>query len=73
MKKLLCILCPLLCLILLTACGGEDTLGSWTSVEGYQFSAQPIIFDSEKPGYWQVLNYQCDVRNLLNEENDEQD
>ena len=32
-----------------------------TPVEGYQFSAQPIIFDSEKPGYWQVLNYSCDV------------
>ena len=42
-----------------------------TPVEGYQFSAQPIIFDSEKPGYWQVLNYQCEVRNI--EDNDEQD
>jgi hypothetical protein len=42
-----------------------------TPVEGYQFSAQPIIFDSEKPGYWQLLNYQCEVRNI--EDNDEQD
>ena len=42
-----------------------------TPVEGYQFSAQPIIFDSEKPAYWQVLNYQCEVRNI--EDNDEQD
>lgn len=42
-----------------------------TPVEGYQFSAQPIIFDSEKPGYWQVLNYQCEVYN--HENNDEQD
>lgn len=42
-----------------------------TPVEGYQFSAQPIIFDSEKPGYWQVLNYQCEVYN--HEINDEQD
>ena len=42
-----------------------------TPVEGYQFSAQPIIFDSEKPCYWQVLNYQCEVYN--HEINDEQD
>ena len=42
-----------------------------TPVEGYQFSAQPIIFDSEKPGYWQGLNYQCEVYN--HEINDEQD
>ena len=42
-----------------------------TPVEGYQFSAQPIIFDSEKPCYWQVLNYQCYVNNI--EDNDEQD
>lgn len=42
-----------------------------TPVEGYQFSAQPIIFDSDKPGYWQVLNYQCEVYN--HEINDEQD
>ena len=42
-----------------------------TPVEGYQFSAQPVQFDSEKPGYWQVLNYQCEVYN--HENNDEQD
>lgn len=42
-----------------------------TPVESYQFSAQPIIFDSEKPCYWQVLNYQCYVNNI--EDNDEQD
>ena len=27
----------------------------------YQFSAQRVIYDAEKPCYWQVLNYQCDV------------
>ena len=43
MKKLLCILCPLLCLILLTACGGEDALGTWTSVEDYQFSWEYVL------------------------------
>ena len=42
-----------------------------TPVEGYQFSAQAVQFDSEKPGYWQVLNYQCEVYN--HEINDEQD
>ena len=42
-----------------------------TPVEGYQFSAQAVQFDSEKPCYWQVLNYQCEVYN--HEINDEQD
>lgn len=42
-----------------------------TPVEGYQFSAQAVQFDSQKPCYWQVLNYQCEVRNI--EDNDEQD
>ena len=42
-----------------------------TPVEGYQFSAQAVQFDSEKPCYWQVLNYQCYVNNI--EDNDEQD
>ena len=43
MKKLLCILCPLFCLILLTACSGEDTLGTWTPVEDYQFSWEDVL------------------------------
>jgi hypothetical protein len=30
-------------------------------VTDYQFSAQPIVYDPDKPCYWQVLNYQCDV------------
>ena len=42
-----------------------------TPVEGYQFSAQAVQFDSDMPCYWQVLNYQCEVRNI--EDNDEQD
>ena len=49
----------------------QSFVNNETPVEGYQFSAQPIIFDSEKPGYWQVLNYQCEVYN--HEINDEQD
>lgn len=32
-----------------------------TEVDGYQFSAQPIMYNSLKPCYWQELNYQCDV------------
>lgn len=44
-----------------------------TVVEDYTFTADAIQYDSLKPCYWQVLSYQCDVRNLLNEDNDEQD
>ena len=32
-----------------------------TQVSGYQFRAEPIIYDEWKPGYGQVLRYQCDV------------
>lgn len=32
-----------------------------TAVSGYQFRAEPIIYDEWKPGYGQVLRYQCDV------------
>lgn len=28
----------------------------------YQFGAGPVQFDPLKPCYWQVLNYQCDIR-----------
>lgn len=27
----------------------------------YQFSAQQVIYNDQKPCYWQVLNYSCDV------------
>lgn len=32
-------------------------------VTDYQMSAQPIVYDPDKPCYWQVLNYQCEVYN----------
>lgn len=27
----------------------------------YQFTAQAVQYDSDRPCYWQMLNYQCDV------------
>ena len=32
-----------------------------TAVSGYHFTAEPIVYDEWKPGYGQVLRYQCDV------------
>lgn len=32
-------------------------------IADYQLSAQAIVYDPDKPAYWQVLNYQCDVYN----------
>lgn len=29
----------------------------------YQFAAQQIMYNQDKPCYWQVLTYQCDVYN----------
>ena len=51
----------------------KEELGDAFTIDDFTFAAQPIQYDSLKPCYWQVLTYQCDVRNLLNEENDEQD
>ena len=51
----------------------KEELGDAFTIDDFTFSAQAIQYDSLKPCYWQVLTYQCDVRNLLNEENDEQD
>ena len=51
----------------------KDELGDEFTIDDFTFAAQAIQYDSLKPCYWQVLTYQCDVRNLLNEENDEQD
>ena len=48
--------------------GKKETEGDEFHIDDYQFSAQAIQFDSLKPCYWQVLNYQCDVRNYLNDE-----
>lgn len=41
-----------------------------TDITEYQFGAQAIQYDSLKPCYWQVLTYQCDVENLINDEQD---
>ena len=32
-------------------------------MQWYQFIAERITYDSEKPCYWQVLNYECNVIN----------
>ncbi len=37
-----------------------------TGIEDYQFTAQAIQYEALKPCYWQVLSYQCDVRNHNN-------
>ena len=42
-----------------------------TAITDYNFAAQQIQFDSLKPCYWQVLTYQCDVENHLNDNDDE--
>ena len=56
MKKLLCILCPLLCLLLLTACG-QDAQGTWTPVEEYQFSWEEILnTETDAPFDTNVIN-----------------
>ena len=51
----------------------KEELSDAFTIDDFTFAAQAIQYDSLKPCYWQVLTYQCDVRNLLNEENDEQD
>ena len=54
----------------------RDTILSYlrendTAITDYNFAAQQIQFDSLKPCYWQVLTYQCDVENHLNDNDDE--
>ena len=54
----------------------RDTILSYlrsndTAIMDYNFAAQQIQFDSLKPCYWQVLTYQCDVENHLNDNDDE--
>lgn len=54
----------------------RDTILSYlrnndTAIMDYQFSAQQIQYDSQKPCYWQVLTYQCDVDNTYNDEQEE--
>ena len=41
-----------------------------TIVNDYTFSAASIQYDSWKPCYWQTLRYQCDVTNLIEEDED---
>ena len=41
-----------------------------TAIDDYDFSAQQIQYDSDKPCYWQVLSYSCDVDNTFNDEQD---
>ena len=54
----------------------RDTILSYlrendTAIMDYNFAAQQIQFDSLKPCYWQVITYQCDVENHLNDNDDE--
>ena len=42
-----------------------------TIITEYQFGAHAIQFDSLKPCYWQMLTYQCDVENLMDDEQEE--
>ena len=37
----------------------------------YQFSAQGVLYDSDKPCYWQVLNYNCETN--IDEDEQEED
>jgi hypothetical protein len=41
--------------------------------EDYTFSAQAVNYDSMKPCYWQILNYQCDCDNNVIADDDEQE
>ena len=34
----------------------------------YQFSFKPVTYDPLKPCWWMELNYQCDVRNDISDE-----
>lgn len=45
--------------------------GHETSIEDYTLSADAIQYDADKPCYWQVLRYQCEVFNLIEEEEEE--
>ena len=37
----------------------------------YTFSAQAVQYDPWKPCFWQVLNYQCDIANDIDDEEEE--
>ena len=36
----------------------------------YQFSAKPVTYDPLKPCWWMELNYQCDVKNDIMDDDD---
>ena len=53
----------------------RDTILSYmrtttTPVQDYTFTAGQIVYNADKPCYWQELNYQCDV---INNNDDEQE
>ena len=41
--------------------------------DDYTFSAQQVNYDAQKPCYWQILNYQCDCKNDVINNDDEQE
>ena len=51
----------------------RDTILSYmrtttTPVQDYTFTAGQIVYNADKPCYWQELNYQCDVKNSNDDE-----
>ena len=42
-----------------------------TAIQDYNFTASEIIYNDQKPCYWQELNYQCDVINTNDDEQEE--
>ena len=54
----------------------RDTILSYlrttqTAIQDYNFTASEIIYNDQKPCYWQELNYQCDVINTNDDEQEE--
>jgi hypothetical protein len=51
----------------------RDTILSYmrtttTPVQDYTFTAGQIVYNADRPCYWQELNYQCDVKNTNDDE-----
>lgn len=42
-----------------------------TAIEDYHFSAEGIVYNADKPCFWQVLTYQCDVNNAYDDGTEE--
>lgn len=54
----------------------RDTILSYmrtttTPIQDYTFTAGQIVYNADKPCYWQELNYQCDVKNTNDDEQEE--